>query len=187
MLRLPLNFISTIKNVFGADGEKFIANLPKLVEEASQRWGLRNVQPVSNLSYNFVAYATSPSPLAPLPKGEGNVVLKIGVPRGELTSEMAALGVFDAVCRDACGVKIATASGGRLLFLVDTATTSRSGRGSRRREPATGQWSTIQEQTCRHQCIRKTTTCTNRKLSGVTKSSFHTLLLSKFVRPRGRF
>ncbi len=101
MKNLPIDFVSTIKNTFGEDGEKFIANLPELVEEVSQRWGLTNIQPVSNLSYNFVAYATSPSPLAPLPKGEGNVVLKIGVPRGELTSEMAALRLFngEGACR----------------------------------------------------------------------------------------
>ncbi|RIK31207.1 MAG: aminoglycoside/hydroxyurea antibiotic resistance kinase [Anaerolineae bacterium] len=98
---LPADFVSTVKNTFGEDGEKFLADLPLLINEASTRWGLRNVQPVSNLSYNFVAYATSPSPLAPLPKGEGNVVLKIGVPRGELTSEIAALRLFngEGACR----------------------------------------------------------------------------------------
>lgn len=95
MLSLPSDFISTITNTFGVDGEQFLADLPALIDEASARWGLSNIRPVPNLSYNFVAYATSPSPLAPLPQGEGDVVLKLGIPRDELTSEIAALRLFD--------------------------------------------------------------------------------------------
>ncbi|MEW6086663.1 MAG: hypothetical protein AB1607_18930 [Chloroflexota bacterium] len=74
-MNLPPDFSSTISNPFGEDGEQFLANLPALIAEASARWGLTNIQPVPNLSYNFVAYAGSPSPLTPLPKGEGHVVL----------------------------------------------------------------------------------------------------------------
>ncbi|HET9908792.1 MAG TPA: aminoglycoside phosphotransferase family protein, partial [Anaerolineales bacterium] len=102
-MNLPTDFVSTITNTFGEDGKSLIANLPNLIEGASSRWGLINIQPVENLSYNFVAFADSP-----LPVGEGlgvrakqNVVLKIGVPRDELTSEMAALRLFngDGACR----------------------------------------------------------------------------------------
>ena len=74
-MNLPPNFISIITNTFGEDGESLIANLPALIDEASSRWNLTNVQPVSNLSYNFVAFAK---------RGSENVVLKIGVPRDEL-------------------------------------------------------------------------------------------------------
>src|SRR5262245_6778739 len=95
MHSLPADFISTITNTFGADGESLIANLPALIEEASQRWGLTNVEPVPNLSYNFVAFAHSPSPSGRGVRGEGDVILKIGVPRDELTSEMAALRLFN--------------------------------------------------------------------------------------------
>lgn len=96
-MNLPPDFISTITNTFGADGESLIANLPALIEEASARWGLTNVRPVENLSYNFVAFAESPSPVGRGVRGEGehNVVLKIGVPRDELTSEIAALRFFN--------------------------------------------------------------------------------------------
>lgn len=98
-MNLPSEFISIITNTFGEDGEQLIANLPALIEQASQRWSLTNVEPVPALSYNFVAFATSP--LTPLLEGEGNVVLKIGVPRDELTSEMAALRLFngEGACR----------------------------------------------------------------------------------------
>ncbi len=112
-LNLPPDFISTITNTFGADGERFIADLPSLVEEASQRWGLRDVQPVENLSYNFVAFARRGEVISPRdkiyhpPEGRGDpaptidVVLKIGVPRDELTSEIAALRLFngEGACR----------------------------------------------------------------------------------------
>src|SRR4030095_6362127 len=120
---LPPEFISIITNTFGEDGEHLIANLPTLIDDASQQWGLTNVQPVPNLSYNFVAFANSSNSTAKNAKdaekktnlhalggrsgakdwGEGtsDVVLKIGVPRDELTSEIAALRLFngDGACQ----------------------------------------------------------------------------------------
>lgn len=98
-MNFPQEFIQNIESVFEEDGKQFIRNLPNLIKDASTRWQLGDVQPVSNLSFNFVAYATSPLTPPPLrgtrPKGEGNVVLKIGVPRDELTSEMVALKFYD--------------------------------------------------------------------------------------------
>ena len=91
-MQLPPEFISTITNTFGKDGEYLISNLLPLIDEASLRWQLRNVQPVPLLSYNFVAFAK---------RGDDNVVLKIGVPRDELTSEIMALRLFhgEGACR----------------------------------------------------------------------------------------
>jgi len=83
---LPFEFIQTIRNTFGSDGRAWLAALPHLIDEASRRWGLTNIQPVSNLSYNFVAFAE---------RSDEDVVLKIGVPNRELTSEMSALRFFD--------------------------------------------------------------------------------------------
>ena len=100
-MNLPPDFVRTIESTYGEDGEQLIANLPMLIDECSQRWALAGVEPVPNLSYNFVAFAGSPSRLG-RGQGEGkNVVLKIGVPNRELTSEMAALRVFDGegACR----------------------------------------------------------------------------------------
>ena len=94
-MHLPPEFISIITHTFGEDGEQLIANLPAFIEEASARWGLTRVQPVDNLSYNFVAFATSSLARALTGSGEGSVVLKIGVPRDELTSEIAALRLFN--------------------------------------------------------------------------------------------
>jgi streptomycin 6-kinase len=101
-MNLPPDFIKTIQNVFGADGREMLAHLPELIAEASVRWGLRDLQPVPNLSYNFVAFAKrEPSPSGRGQGEGGNVVLKIGVPRDELSSEMAALTLFngEGACR----------------------------------------------------------------------------------------
>lgn len=91
-MQLPPEFISTITNTFGEDGESLISNLPSLIDEASLRWQLRDVQPVPMLSYNFVAFAK---------RGDEDLVLKIGVPRDELTSEISALRLFhgEGACR----------------------------------------------------------------------------------------
>ena len=113
-MKLPNSFITTIQNTFKEDGEKFLAVLPSLIDEASQRWGLTDVRPVTNLSYNFVAFAKRPSTASaphtcPGGRCQGNgrgsaldeVILKIGVLNPELISEMAALRLFngEGACR----------------------------------------------------------------------------------------
>lgn len=91
-MQLPDEFISTIQNVFKEDGEKFLAVLPTLIDEVSQRWGLTNVQIVPNLSFHFVAFAK---------RGHEDVILKMGISNPELTSEMMALKLFngDGACQ----------------------------------------------------------------------------------------
>ncbi|HNC90765.1 MAG TPA: aminoglycoside phosphotransferase family protein [Anaerolineales bacterium] len=91
-MQLPETFISTIKNVYKRDGERFLAVLPVLIDEVSDRWGLTKVTPVPNLSFNFVAFAN---------RGDDEVILKMGVPNPELTSEMTALKLFngDGACQ----------------------------------------------------------------------------------------
>lgn len=66
--------------------------LPALIDQASGRWGLSEVQAVENLSYNFVAFAK---------RGSQDVVLKIGLPDRELKSGTAALRFFNGsgACR----------------------------------------------------------------------------------------
>ena len=85
-MKLPDSFFTTIQNVFKEDGEKFLAVLPSLIEEASANWGVTDIQPVSNLSYNFVAFAK---------RHNEDVILKMGILNPELTSEMTALKLFN--------------------------------------------------------------------------------------------
>jgi streptomycin 6-kinase len=91
-MQLPEEFMSTIRNIHKEEGEKFLALLPSLIEEVSQRWGLSDVRAVSNLSFNFVAFAK---------RDDENVILKMAVPNLELTSEMTALKLFngEGACR----------------------------------------------------------------------------------------
>ena len=98
-MNLPPEFISTIRNTYGQDGEKFLATLPESISEASARWGLTDVRPVPNLSYNFVAFALSGA--GPQSERSRRVVLKMGVPNREFTSEMTALRLFNGngACR----------------------------------------------------------------------------------------
>jgi len=92
-LNLPSSFTTTILNTYRDDGRRWLAELPALIDEASRRWGLTHITPVENLSYNFVAYADQPAPSGA--QRSRGVVLKLGVPNPELTSEMAALRCFD--------------------------------------------------------------------------------------------
>jgi streptomycin 6-kinase len=104
-MELPPAFLSTIRNGFGQEGEKFLATLPESISEASARWNLTEVEPVPMLSYNFVAFARFPSPIraecfaneagGEVRGGGSEVVLKMGVPDFEMESQIAALKLFN--------------------------------------------------------------------------------------------
>ncbi len=85
-MNLPSSFIHTIHHSFGDRGRLFLESLPSLVDEAAGRWQLTDLQPAANLSYNFVAFANR--------LGQA-VVLKLGVPGPELTSQITSLRLFD--------------------------------------------------------------------------------------------
>jgi streptomycin 6-kinase len=116
MVELPPEFVHTVQNSFGGNRKYWLDSFPALLEEAARRWGLTDIRPVPNLSYNFVAFATG-SPLTPGPsprRGEGSIVLKLGVPQRELTSEIAALRFYNG--RGICRLLDADAEKGMLLL-----------------------------------------------------------------------
>lgn len=85
MHTIPDNFAQLTAEVHGAAGVAWLAGLPALLADCERRWGLR-VGPPFALSYNYVA---------PALRADGSrVVLKLGVPQPELSSEMAALQVY---------------------------------------------------------------------------------------------
>jgi streptomycin 6-kinase len=98
-LNLSSEFINNIEGVFGEAGRQFLANIPALIDEASARWVLTDVQPSPNLSYNFVAFAKRASTTGPdgtsQPSTQREVVLKMGVPNSDMESEIAALRLFN--------------------------------------------------------------------------------------------
>jgi streptomycin 6-kinase len=92
MMRLPDPFLPNIRNSFGAEGARWLADLPELLNKAARRWDLSLGEPFL-LSYNYVCAAT---------RADGTqVVLKIGVPNREILSEMTALRLFagEGACR----------------------------------------------------------------------------------------
>ena len=122
---LPPAFIQTIQNAFQGKGKHWLASFPSLLEEACRRWGLTDIQPVPNLSYNFVAFASRPSTSPGLDtslrsystngSAKDKVILKLGVPQKELTSEIAALKYYDG--QGAC--RLLDADGDKGMFILE--------------------------------------------------------------------
>jgi streptomycin 6-kinase len=126
-LVLPPEFIQTIRGAFGGDGRRWLETLPDLLDEASRRWGLMDIQPFSNLSYNFVAFAKlstesnvsrrwlqSQATYRDDKRLHSHVVLKLGVPNHELNSEIAALRLYNG--RGACRLLEVDSHKGMLLL-----------------------------------------------------------------------
>lgn len=73
--------------VHGEAGRRWLLSLPALLSESCARWSLKLDQPFENLSYNLVIPGSM--------SGGAEIVLKLGVPCTELTTEAAALKLFD--------------------------------------------------------------------------------------------
>ncbi len=104
-LNLPPDFVNNIRQAFAPQGDRWLAELPDLLAEASHRWELTLGEPFL-LSYNYVCAAT---------RADGTpAVLKIGVPNPELTSEINTLRLYDG--QGACRLLEADAENGMLLL-----------------------------------------------------------------------
>ncbi len=88
LLPLPADFVQNIEHSFNKEGKAWLLALPSLLDEAAQRWDLTLGKPFM-LSYNYVCAAKRAD-------GE-DVVLKVGVPNPELTSEIEALRLYDGL------------------------------------------------------------------------------------------
>ena len=80
-------FEDRIINVHFQTGQKWLISLPELQEKLAHRWSLSDIQPIQDLSYNYLAFASTPE--------HRSVVLKLGVPHLELETEIQALRVFN--------------------------------------------------------------------------------------------
>lgn len=67
------------------EGAEWLAGFPSLLERVCRSWGLSDLEPVPELSYNFVAFAM---------RGLEPVVLKMGVSVEELAEEERAVRTF---------------------------------------------------------------------------------------------
>jgi streptomycin 6-kinase len=89
---LPPVFVNNVTRAFPTQAEEWLRELPRLLTEASRRWDL-TLGEAFLLSYNYVCAATC--------RDGSPAVLKIGVPNRELTSEIAALRLYngEGACR----------------------------------------------------------------------------------------
>ena len=89
MRSVPQKFSKTIIEIHQDAGLRWLQELPSLIKRCEERWLLRVDAPFAALSYNYVA---------PAWRADGTpVVLKLGVPNPELSSEIEALRLYDGV------------------------------------------------------------------------------------------
>lgn len=87
MNSIPSAFQQTVIDVWKEEGKAWLERIPAAVAEFKQRWSLVVHPPFPNLSYNYVAPATT---------NDGReVVLKLGIPREEIVTEIEALRLYD--------------------------------------------------------------------------------------------
>jgi len=87
MISLSDDFTHRILNSFGEDGRLWLQSLPSILEQLSSTWDVKLMPPFKEMSFNYVA---------PAIQSDGSeVVLKVGVPRTELVTEIAALKAFN--------------------------------------------------------------------------------------------
>ena len=72
---LPIKFVQVILAAHGADGAKWLGNLPQILQEIEKNWSVKAQKPYKNLSYHYVA------PCICADKREA--VLKIGFPEDD--------------------------------------------------------------------------------------------------------
>lgn len=99
-------FTHRVTTTFAPQGAAWLARLPETIARYAERWHLHVDAPFPNLSYNYVAPAT---------RTDGtSAVLKLGVPRHELVTEIAALELYAGA--GACALLAADPAGGALLL-----------------------------------------------------------------------
>lgn len=75
-------FKTNIINIYGAKAKTWLAYLPRLVEDMEKKWGLSDLKPVTNLSYNYVLAGF---------QGSEPIMLKLGLDVAGLHREAEAL------------------------------------------------------------------------------------------------
>ncbi len=87
--KLPPRFVQNTVDLCGEAGKMWLNDLPRIVEELSEKWSFKPEKPFRNLSYNFVAPCICEN-------GE-NAVLKIALPLNnpEIFNEAAFLELAD--------------------------------------------------------------------------------------------
>lgn len=74
-------------NILGEKGSAWIEDLPTTIKVLSDQWALKNITPVENMSYNYVAKA--------IRSDDQPIVFKIGFDKKAIVDEKQALTYFD--------------------------------------------------------------------------------------------
>ncbi len=80
-----LLFENNITDIYGAAGQKWLENLPNMVNDLATNWHLSDLKPVENLSYNYVLSGF---------QSENPIILKLSLDTKGLTIETSALKAF---------------------------------------------------------------------------------------------
>jgi len=75
-----------VKNTWGVIGIKWLDNLPSILEYLTDLWQLTDLEPVNNMTYNYVAYVQ---------QDNTPVVLKFSCDEALIVNEYKALKHFD--------------------------------------------------------------------------------------------
>ncbi|MGE3919858.1 MAG: aminoglycoside phosphotransferase family protein [Gammaproteobacteria bacterium] len=83
-----LKTLSTnVINIWGKEGKSWLNQLSKIIERLSEHWHLYDINPVENMSYNYVAKATL--------NNKTPVILKVSFDKQLITDEYRALKHFN--------------------------------------------------------------------------------------------
>src|ERR1700730_733635 len=80
-MQLNANFISNVHDIFGEAGDAWLRDLPNQITQLSKLWDFHFLNPVPNLSYNFVS-------LVKLNATGKTAILKMSPEGGNLIPEM---------------------------------------------------------------------------------------------------
>lgn len=106
---IPGYFAEFIADYFGEEGAEWLAALPTLLAEYSQRWGLTALPPFAGLTYNYVT---------PVARRDGSpAVLKAGVPGDEFRASIA----FLRLCEGQGAVRLLEGDTERCVMLMEQA------------------------------------------------------------------
>lgn len=78
-MKIPVVFRNIISRTYGRNGDEWLKRLPEIVEFCINEWNLKNIEPLSNLSFNYVAFVDH--------ELYGRSILKIGVPEHIINRE----------------------------------------------------------------------------------------------------
>src|SRR4051794_24471872 len=86
-MRLNSTFISNIRTLYGDAGKLWLEQLPVAIEKLSKEWQFQFVNPLPNLTYNFVG-------LVSMNSTEKTAILKMSPPGGNAPVEIRWLSCF---------------------------------------------------------------------------------------------